>query len=169
MTLRSKLLRLTVGGAAALVLGAAAFAAAPAQAAPVPNHASGDRVLTAPAAPPAGAQSTAGVVPNASAPTVSPSVSTIHIAPGASYTCYSGDLCPVVWDYSTSSYKVFFMFNCARYTLYNWLGSGNYSDRQSSNALTIFYGAGGSYITSFYPPKTNVPYDWTPVYYIRNC
>lgn len=170
MTFRSKVLRLTVG-AAALLLGVGALAAAsPAQAASAPSHTTGDRVLMTPAAPPAdAAQRDAGRAPAVAAPTISPSVATKHEPPSTAYTCYTGDLCPVVWDYSTSSYKIFFLYNCARYSLYNWLGSGNYSDRQTSGAHSYFYGSSGNVLTSFYPPKTNVSYNWTPVYSIRNC
>jgi hypothetical protein len=167
MTIRSKILHLTVG-AAAVLLGVGAFAATPAQAVSAPNHASGAQVLVAPAAPPA-ARLTAGLAAAVAAPTVSPSVSTTHVAPGTAYTCYSGDLCPVVWDYSTSSYKIFFLYICTKYSLSNWLNTGNYSDRQSSGAHTYFYGSSGNVLTSFYPPQTNVAYNWTPVYSIRNC
>jgi hypothetical protein len=179
MTFRSRVLRLTVG-AATLLLGVGAFAAASpaqaaqatatAQAASSPSHTTGDRVLMTPAAPPAAAaHSAAGFAPAAVAPTISPSVATKHEPPSTAYTCYTGDLCPVVWDPTTSSYKIFFLYNCARYSLYNWEGTGNYSDRQTSGAHSYFYGSSGNVLTSFYPPKTNVSYNWTPVYSIRNC
>src|SRR5512139_1060004 len=123
MTIRSRIARLTVT-AAALLLGAGVWGTTSAQAAPAPSHASSAQVLRAPAAPPAAARQTVGLAPAVSAPTISPSVSTIHIAPGASYTCYSGDLCTVVWDPSTSNYKVFFLYTCTKYTLSNWLNTG---------------------------------------------
>jgi hypothetical protein len=147
----------------------AAFAAAPANAATVQAHNSnnGNLILTFPPAP-AGARS-AAVHPNVVAPTTSPAVTTIHGGPGSTYTCNSGDLCAVVWDPTTSSYEAFVFYVCQRYYLANWFGNGNYYDNQSSSAHSYFYGAGGNVLTSFYPQRTNIAYDWDPVYSIRNC
>jgi hypothetical protein len=151
------------------------FAGSPAQAATSSSRAAsvasrpstGNQILIAPAAP-AGLRS-AAVHPDAVAPTTSPSVSTSHAASGTAYTCYSGDLCAVAWDPTTSSWKIFYLYECELYSLSYWSGDGNYYDNQSSSAHSYFYGESGNVLSSFYPQYTNVAYDWTPVYSIRNC
>ncbi|WP_371657460.1 hypothetical protein [Streptomyces sp. NBC_00280] len=144
------------------------FAAAPAQAAVPAEHAPGGRVLIVPAAP-SGAAAVSARSAAVSTPTSSPSVRTSHFQPGASYTCASGNLCAVVWDPTTSDYKVFFFYNCNRYYLSSWDGSGNYYDAQTGGVTSYFYGQSGNVLKSFTPDSTNHAYNWTPVWSIRNC
>lgn len=147
----------------------AVFAGAPAQAATVANHTSGGTVLVTPSAP-TGVQPLVAI-PNAVAPTISPSVGTSHVPPSTGYNCPYGDLCAVVWDPTTGSWKVFYLYNCARYYLYNWIGTGNYYDHQTPGTVSHFYGSGGGIVKTFTATSspTNVSQDWTPVYSIRNC
>ncbi|MEU6140225.1 hypothetical protein ABZ848_07690 [Streptomyces sp. NPDC047081] len=144
---------------------AALFVAGPAQAAAPAAHGKAGHVLTAPAAPKdARAMSALAVSPG-----ISPSTSTTHVAPGATYTCNVGNFCAGVWDPTTSNWKVFFLYNCARYSLSNWNGTGFYWDNQTGNPTTYFYNQGGGVIATVTPGAGQVSYDWTPVWSIRNC
>ncbi len=121
------------------------------------------QTLTAPPAP------TSVLSANAVAPTISPSVTTGHVAAGGTYNCPSGDLCALPWDPTTSSWKIFYLYVCKTYTLSNWNGNGVYLDNQSSNAVTYFYNQSHGVLTHFKPDYKQHSVDWTPVYYIKNC
>lgn len=166
-----KNLKRSVIGISSILVGmlVAVFAGAPAQAATVANHTAAGNVLIAPAAPSNARQLVA--IPNAVAPTISPSVNTSHVPPSTGYTCPYGDLCTVVWDPTAGSWKVFYLYNCARYTLYNWLGTGNYYDHQTPGTVSHYYGSSGNTLKTFTATSspTNVNQDWGPVYFIRNC
>ncbi|MFD3582006.1 hypothetical protein [Streptomyces sp. NPDC058683] len=155
--------RSIIGLLGALVVALAAlFVAGPAQAA----DASGtSRSITAPAAP-AGASAK---IAAANAPTTSPAVSTTHVAPGGTAPCASGNLCAVVWDPTTSDYKVFYFYTCNRYSLSYWNGGGTYADHQTGGVTSYFYGQSGNVLATVTPDPATYSFDWTPVWSIRNC
>ncbi|NEA63345.1 hypothetical protein [Streptomyces sp. SID12488] len=147
---------------------AAVFAAAPAQATVPAGHGPGGRVLILPPAP-SGASAVSARSAAVSTPTSSPSVRTEHKPPSTSYTCASGNLCAVVWDPTTSDYKIFFFYSCNRYYLSSWDGTGNYYDHQTGGVTSYFYGQSGNVLKSFTPDSGIHDYNWTPVWSIRNC
>ncbi|HEX6471664.1 MAG TPA: hypothetical protein VF069_21370 [Streptosporangiaceae bacterium] len=154
--------------AAATVLAAAGAMAATgsAQAAPAkPNPIS--RIPTLPPAPADAHPLSAAAV----SPTISPAAqNTFHVNPGAPWVCGSGLLCVAVWDYTTGNWKQFNLFTCAKYSLSNWLDSGEYLDHQTGNVLSHFYNQDGSVRKSFRPDYPTVhSQNWTPVWSIRNC
>ncbi|MFG2988645.1 hypothetical protein ACGFZK_04945 [Streptomyces sp. NPDC048257] len=124
------------------------------------------RAQVAPAAPAAARSASLAA---AASPGISPAVSTGHVAPGGSYTCSSGNLCTLVWDPTTSDWKVFYLYNCNRYSVYNWNGNGAYWDNQTGNPTSYLYNQGGGVLKSFQPGGGQLGQDWTPVYSIRNC
>jgi hypothetical protein len=146
---------------------AAAPVAGPAQAAPSPGRAGG-HVLAAPTAPRA-AHSVSPLATPASAPAISPSVTTGHVAPNGSYTCGSGTLCSLAWDPTRSDWKIFHLHKCARYSLSDWTETGYYFDAQTGGVRSHFYGRTGNTVKSFTPDQTQHSQDWTPVWSIRNC
>ncbi|MFF9396201.1 hypothetical protein [Streptomyces griseoluteus] len=171
MLLKRKVSALAVAAAAAAGLfvsasGTASAGTAVAQAAGSSDHTTGGVVLHYPAAP-EGARATATLV-TAVSPTISPAVRTEHGAPGASYTCASGNLCLVVWDPTTSDYKRFSLYTCQKYALSNWNGWGNYYDAQTGGVTSYFYDSSGHVLKSF-TSGHNVDQDWTPVWSVRNC
>ncbi|AYC35912.1 hypothetical protein DWG14_00120 [Streptomyces griseorubiginosus] len=145
---------------------AALFVAGPAQAAPQQGAAKDGHVLVLPAAP-------AGVTPRSAAansPTTSPAAGrVVHVASGSTVNCTSGSLCTAVWDPTTGDWKVFFLYNCARYSLSYWNGGGYYVDSQTGGVTSYFYGQSGNVLKRFTPDNTVYSYDWTPVWSIRNC
>ena len=147
---------------------AAVFAAGPAQAAVPAAHGTSTTVtLTAPTAP-QGASALRS--PAATTPGISPAVSFIWVAPGGTFACDSGNLCPVVWDPTTGTWKSFYLYNCNRYYVSYWNGGGYYVDHQTGNVTSYFYGSGGNQLASFTPDwPTLHSYNWDPVYSIRNC
>ncbi|MFF2527185.1 hypothetical protein [Streptomyces liangshanensis] len=164
--MRLKRLILTLLGILALVLGSL-LTAGPAQAAAPADHRAAGPALTAPPAP-------AGIgpafAPAAVPPTISPAVTTTHVAPGGSYTCAYGNFCALAWDPTTASWKVFYLYNCARYALANWNGGGAYWNNQTPSARSTFYGSSGNVLKGpFAPGGGQQNYDWTLVWSIRNC
>ena len=162
--MRDKRTVLGLIGALAVAL-AALFFTAPAQAAAPAHHTTGDRVLVTPAAP----HDASAKALRAASPGISPSVTTQHLPPNTPYTCSSGNLCTTVWDPTTSDYKVFFLYSCAKYSLSNWNGTGNYFDNQTGGVTSYFYGQSGNVLKSFTPDSTTHAQDWGPVWSIRNC
>ncbi|MGA5452932.1 hypothetical protein [Streptomyces umbrinus] len=154
-------------GALALML-AAVFTAGPAQAAVASDDSAAGVVLTAPPAP-QDAQSASTRAVAANSPSVSPSASSIHVAPGASVTCSSGNLCTVVWDPTTGNWEVFFLYSCNRYYTSYWDGAGSYYDAQTGGVTSYIYGQSGNVLHSFRPDSVQHAYNWTPVWSIRNC
>lgn len=145
----------------------AVFAGAPAQAATVTHHNASGSMLTAPPAP-SGAQLLL-VRPDAVTPTISPSVTTGYTSASGGYSCPYGDLCALVWDPTKSNWKIFYLYSCARYSLYNWLDTGYYFDNQTAGTVSTFYGSSGNALKTFTPDQKQHSYGWTPVYSIRNC
>jgi hypothetical protein len=142
-----------------------------------------DYVVVAPPAPYDAASRSpsvdeAGVSILASSPTITPTDSAPgldfeYLAPGESATCELRTFCPAVWDPTVGKFKVFKLLRCNRYALSHWNGDGFYVNNQTgADTRTTFYRQNGTSITSFTrgtQPPALVPYDWTPVWFIRNC
>ncbi|MER7706611.1 hypothetical protein ABTX81_27410 [Kitasatospora sp. NPDC097605] len=114
----------------------------------------------------------AGAAPAQAAvsPTVSPAARFGHVPPDSDYQCAPGNLCALVWDPTTADYKIFYLYDCARYSLSGWNGQGFYADNQTGGVRSYFYGANGGVLKSFTPDGgANHTQDWTPVWSIRNC
>ncbi|MGI5456391.1 hypothetical protein ACQEWB_25140 [Streptomyces sp. CA-249302] len=110
------------------------------------------------------------LAPAANAPTISPSVNTTHVAYGGTITCPSGNLCAGVQDPTTNSWKIFYLFTCAKYSVSYWNGDGHYADSQTGGVTSYFYGQSGNELTHFTPDGgVDHPYNWGPVWSIRNC
>ncbi|MFE6845302.1 hypothetical protein [Streptomyces sp. NPDC057686] len=144
----------------------AAFTTGSAEAAAPSEQGASARVLVAPAAP---ADARSAPLAAASSPGISPGVTTSHVAPSGSYTCNSGYLCTLVWDPTTSDWKMFHLYTCNRYSVYNWDGNGWYFDNQTGNPTSYLYNQGGGVVKSFRPGGGQQGQDWTPIYSIRNC
>ncbi len=162
--MRDKRSILGILGAAALASGAL-FVTAPAQAAVPGGDSVGGRVMTLPV--PDDARSVGAA---ANAPSISPSVNTTHVAYGGSITCPEGNLCTAVQDPTTNSWKVFFLYTCRRYSVSYWNGDGHYADAQTGGVTSYFYGQSGNELLRFTPDGgVDHPYNWGPVWSIRNC
>jgi hypothetical protein len=171
MSVQRPLLRIAgalAGAVLAISISAPAHAAAPASATAQAGHqVSADRVLKAPPAP---SHAKGTVVPaTAVSPTVSPSVSTGHIAPNGTYSCGSGNLCALAWDPTTANWKIFYFYNCNDYSLSNWNGTGYYYDNQTGNVTSYFFDDWYIVWLSFTPDRTQHSYNWDPIYTIENC
>ncbi|MER6016412.1 hypothetical protein [Streptomyces bluensis] len=138
-----------------------------AQAAEPSNNGAGGNVRIAPSAPDSAQSAAQGVA--AVSPTISPATRFIHVATGEPYTCDSGNFCGEVWDPVVSKWKVFFLYYCNRYALANWNGMGDYTNAQTGGAAATFYRQNGSVLGTAPAGTVEVPQDWTPVWYIRNC
>lgn len=118
---------------------------------------------------PPGPRSAGSVAVLAVTPTISPAARQVrHVAAGKPATCASGNLCAFVWDPTTSSWKIFDLYACARYALSNWLGDGFYHNAQTGGVTVTFYSSSSGVLNSFTGTGTGSQ-DWDPVYYIRNC
>ncbi|MFF7856310.1 hypothetical protein [Streptomyces sp. NPDC007904] len=105
----------------------------------------------------------------AASPTVSPYANYVHVARGeASPTCPSGYLCTGVWDPAVGKVKIFFFFDCTRYSLSNWAGEGHYVNNQTGGAVAYFYGSNGQVLHAI-PAQSGTRVDWNPVWSIRPC
>lgn len=153
-----------LGLAACATMAGTVLVAAPAQAHTGPSSAGGSVRL--PAAP---AASAAAGVAKASAPGISPATRTSHVASGGSFVCADGNLCTAVWDATTGSWKIFFLYTCRTYSLSNWTGGGRYYDSQTGGVISTFYGKSGNVLTSFRAAHQTVDYNWSPVWSIKNC
>ena len=155
---------------AGLTLSVATAQAAPTAQAPAEAASSAPtaKTLIAPSAPTGAAAARLAAV--ATSPSTTPAVRSIHIAPGAGYTCASGNLCTVVWDPTTRNYEVFFFGACQEYSVHYWDGSGNYYDNQYGiGAITYFYDVNHEEIDHDRRRQVNIPFGWGPVYGLRNC
>ncbi|MGW6709333.1 hypothetical protein ACWGDE_31225 [Streptomyces sp. NPDC054956] len=158
---------LGMAGVSAMLL-AAVFTTGSAQAAaPSEQGTAAARVLVAPPAPAAAGQSASLVA--ASSPGISPWAPSNHIAGNGTYTCSSGNLCTLVWDPTTSDWKVFYLNACNRYYVSNWNGNGWYNDNQTGGVWSFLYGSNGGELKRFQPGGGQTGVDWNPVYSIRNC
>ncbi|MGC4892589.1 hypothetical protein [Micromonospora sp. DT31] len=155
--------RVALLGAVALV-GVLTLAA---PAAAEPGGVSGrGHVLVLPAAPAAAARSARL---QAVTPTISPAARQVrHVAAGKPATCAGGNLCTFVWDPTTSSWKIFDLYACNRYTLSYWQGAGFYVNAQTGGPTVSFYNQSGGVVNSFTGTGTGTQ-NWDPVWSIRNC
>jgi hypothetical protein len=167
-TMRTKVFGVTVAATtlAALAIGLTGFSAQASSAKEAPSGVTVTAGGKDQAAPRVASQRAA--VP-ANAPSVSPSVRTIHVATGEPYTCDTGNLCLEVWDPTTSNWKVFYLYNCRKYSLSYFNGWGDFTDYQTGGVRSYFYGQSGNELRSFTPPQLEVPQDWGPVWSVRNC
>lgn len=163
-SLKTRCSILGITGVFAMML--TALATGPAQAA-VPSDEPGDRILTAPMAP-RSAQPGAGRAAAVS-PSISPSVRTAYVSPTGQYSCSSGNLCTLAWDPTKSNWKIFYLYQCNRYSLSNWLAGGYYFDNQVGGVTSYFYDQSGNILKSFTPDNNQHEQNWTPVWSIRNC
>ncbi|GIH08904.1 hypothetical protein Rhe02_69710 [Rhizocola hellebori] len=158
--------------------------AVPAQASPLPSYGSAVEAIAPPA--PGGSRSATGASIAAGSPTISPSANVIYVPPGYPYSCGSGNLCTFVWDPNylwtdgqggaiLGVWALFYLYNCHEYAVSNWNGNGYYVDNQTPSGpngvrsyfRNVFHNQIGSYIT---PDNTlHGPYNWNPVYYVKNC
>ncbi|MET8910204.1 hypothetical protein [Micromonospora sp. NPDC004551] len=130
-----------------------------AMAAPSSLDAGGIRVTT-PAAPQG--------IGIAATPTISPSVTTKSVAPGGTYTCSSGYFCAQVW--AGSAWKVFFLYTCQIYDIYNWTGTGYWRNNQSSGAPNPYLlGSQGIPIHVLAKSPSSGSVDWDPLWAISPC
>ena len=117
-----------------------------------------------------------GVTPAnaASSPSISPAARKVYNTTNGSPSCPSGNACAVVWDWSQSNWKVFELYNCATYSVSNWLGGGVPNNNQTpygspANTLRL-YGANGAEINTGYAARSQTySVNWDAVYKIRNC
>ncbi|MDN3027962.1 hypothetical protein [Streptomyces sp. S.PB5] len=106
---------------------------------------------------------------SAVAPTISPAAPSQLVANGDHITCGTGNFCAGVWDPTVGQWRVFFLYDCHRYYLSNWHGTGEVMNSQTDNAEATIYGQSGNVIQTF-PVSTEKPdVDWEPVWSIRNC
>ncbi|MFI9485590.1 hypothetical protein ACIG47_04305 [Promicromonospora sp. NPDC052451] len=135
----------------------------------VTNVPAQDRTLVLPPAPTeTSARGDRGAL---AVPTISPSVTVSYANPGQQYGCEYGTMCAWAWDTSQNKWKIFHLYNCRTYTLYNWVGDGGWDNNQTTGTVARFYGSNGS--TQVLDPSTAFerrhPESWDPVYFIRNC
>ncbi|MDH6221637.1 hypothetical protein [Streptomyces pseudovenezuelae] len=148
-------------GALVVVL-AALFGAGPAQAADSPSG----HYLMLPTAPHSAAARSAV----AHSPGISPAANkVVHVAVGDGVACDSGNFCTAVWDPTTNDWKVFFLFQCALYSLSYWNGDGYYANSQTGGAVAIVYGQSGNELVRAPVEPVTYLYNWDPAWSIRNC
>ena len=135
-----------------------------------------DQVLIAPPAPDGAStavdQDKGAGSQFAVAPSISPATEIEDAVPGGTYTCASGNFCAGVWNPTIGKWRVFKLFNCARYSVFNWIGGGFYFDNQTGNPASKVFGQNGAQLNppgNIFPggPQQNI--DWNPVFSVRNC
>ncbi|MFY1625817.1 hypothetical protein ACN268_21865 [Micromonospora sp. WMMD735] len=101
-------------------------------------------------------------------PTISPSVKTTTVPAGGTYSCPSGTFCAAVWN--GAAWKIFLLYSCHIYDLYNWTGTGYWVNNQSPGAPSPYLldsqGIPSSVLAR--SPSYDTA-DWDPVYSISNC
>jgi hypothetical protein len=106
---------------------------------------------------------------SAASPTTSPAVRSELLPAGSGIVCSSGNFCASVWDPNAGRFRVFYFYNCARYSLSNWGEWGEAKNSQTGGAVARVYGSSGNELAS-YPADGGVyAVNWGPVYSIRNC
>jgi len=108
----------------------------------------------------------------ATAPSISPSTAFEDVLPGGTYTCTPGNFCAGVWNPTNGKWRVFKLFNCARYAVFNWIGTGFYWDNQTGRPQSNVFGSNGAVLNppgNIFPGNTQPSINWTPVFSIRNC
>lgn len=106
---------------------------------------------------------------SAASPTTSPAVRSELLSAGSGIVCSSGNFCASVWDPAAGRFRVFYFYDCARYSLSNWNDWGEAQNSQTGGAVARIYGSSGNQLASY--PADNGVYgvNWGPVYSIRNC
>ncbi|MEU4772808.1 hypothetical protein [Micromonospora sp. NPDC023644] len=90
------------------------------------------------------------------------------MAPGDTYTCPYGYFCAQVW--AGFVWKVFFLYDCQIYDLYNWTGTGYWRNNQTSSAPNPYLlGSSGIPIRVLAKSPSSGSADWDPVYSISPC
>ncbi|MEX1656449.1 hypothetical protein ABZ960_25280 [Streptomyces pseudovenezuelae] len=108
--------------------------------------------------------------PSAVAPTISPAAPSQLVPAGDHVTCDTGNFCAGVWDPTADQWRVFFLYDCDRYYLSNWHGTGEVMNSQTDNAQATLHGQNGDVLRTFPVDTTDAPdVDWEPVWSIRNC
>ncbi|WP_405546806.1 hypothetical protein OG478_45335 [Streptomyces phaeochromogenes] len=116
-----------------------------------------------------GSAQAASSATSAVSPTISPAAPSQLVPSGGHVTCDTGNFCAGVWDPTVNQWRVFFLYDCNRYYLSNWQGTGEVMNSQTDNAQATIYGQNGNMIQTF-PVSTDAPdVDWEPVWSIRNC
>ncbi|MFG3554238.1 hypothetical protein ACGGAQ_07610 [Micromonospora sp. NPDC047557] len=124
------------------------------------NSDTGGVLVTTPPAP-----SDMGI---AATPTISPSVRTSTVLPGGTYTCAYGYFCAQVW--SGAVWKIFYLYDCKIYDVYNWTGTGYWRNNQSSGAPNPYLlGSEGIPIRVLAKSPSTGSADWNPVYSVSPC
>lgn len=102
-------------------------------------------------------------------PTISPAAYRVRYqTSNAVPSCPTGNLCLKVWDPARSSWKVFDLYYCRTYALSNWLGAGIYNNAQTGGVRVYFYDQNWNILRSFTSRGAGT-FNWSPVWYIRNC
>src|ERR1041384_767386 len=99
----------------------------------------------------------------ATAPSISPATEIEDAVPGGTYSCASGNFCAIVWNPTIGKWRVFKMFNCARYSVFNWIGGGFYFDNQTGNPATMVFGQNGAQLNppgNIFPGGGQQSIDW---------
>ncbi|MBZ3906608.1 MULTISPECIES: hypothetical protein [Streptomyces] len=106
---------------------------------------------------------------SAASPTTSPAVRSELLAPGSGVVCSSGNFCASVWDPAANRFRVFYFYNCARYSLSNWNEWGEAKNSQTGSAVARTYGSSGNQLGAYNADNAVYAVNWAPVYSIRNC
>jgi hypothetical protein len=108
----------------------------------------------------------------ATAPSISPSTDFEDVVPGQPYTCALGTFCAGVSNPVNGKWRVFKLFTCRRYRVFDWIGAGFYWDHQTGHPQSNVFGSNGAVLNppgNIFPSDTQPFIDWTPVFSIRNC
>ncbi|MEV0321567.1 hypothetical protein ACIBKX_15935 [Streptomyces sp. NPDC050658] len=153
-----------LGAAAAAGLLTAGLSAGAADARPQGDSGADTRFVL-PKTAPAGAEAAA-----AASPTVSPSAPYVYVPRGQATTCKKGNFCAAAWDSRKDKWKVYKLYKCRTYSLSHWKGNGAYYNKQTgSRATATFYGQSGNKLKTVPIGGHKYPYNWNPVWKIRNC
>jgi hypothetical protein len=160
-------------GAVAVFAGLLTPVSAQGPAAAAPEfQAQGVRILIAPPAPSGADQKATEMSVAAVEPDTTPGVTSHPVAPGETYECTAGYFCPLVWNYVTRKWKVFFMYFCRIQHLQNWIGGGYYYNNQIPpvNPVDVF-NQNGKLISALVVenPRRTRPIDWTPAWSLDVC
>ncbi|QFQ98889.1 hypothetical protein F9278_25105 [Streptomyces phaeolivaceus] len=106
---------------------------------------------------------------SAASPTTSPAVRSELLSPGSGIVCGSGNFCASVWDPAANRFRVFYFYNCARYSLSNWNEWGEAKNSQTGSAVARIHGSSGNQLASYNADNAVYAVNWAPVYSLRNC
>ncbi|MER5213779.1 hypothetical protein ABT063_25200 [Streptomyces sp. NPDC002838] len=115
-----------------------------------------------------GAQVNAGVPANS--PGISPAAERIRYVDSDTYDCPYGRLCARVWDPNVGRYKVFDLWACHTYSLSYWGGIGGFYNNQTTGTVARFYNQSGGVVhSSTAYSVAPAPWNWDPIWKIKNC